>query len=214
MTTEEHIIIRIQRVADRVPEHIQYLAGYMVFFQLADHRPQFDCQCTPQQKKLILLGNPEPRKPSPHRVDSLSGAAVGVIEHILHLNWAVFQSFSQINCIGNHPSQREQCTDRRLTLMDRAESVLQEGADLVLAARYHVYGWDFGRAADVGFGILVDNLLRCHLKLPGNVKDIPAVEQDRVLMLAAFAAFPAFELELGIEIHRLPLDFFRAALFC
>ena len=77
-----------------------------------------------------------------------------------------------------------------------------------------MYDWDFGRAADVRLGIFIDDLLRCHLKLSGDVENISAVEQDRVLVLTALAAFSAFEAEFGIQIHQLPFDFFRAALFC
>ena len=74
--------------------------------------------------------------------------------------------------------------------------------------------WDLGCAADVGLGILVDDLLRRHLKLPGNVKDIFGTEQDCVLVLATFAAFPTFELKFTVQVHQLPLDYFCATLFC
>lgn len=39
------------------------------------------------------------------------------------------------------------------------------------------------------------------------------VKKDRVLMLTAFAAFPALESELRIQVHQLPLDFFHLTLF-
>ena len=60
--------------------------------------------------------------------------------------------------------------------MNRAEAIFQEGADLAFTARDHVDNWDSGCAADVGFGILLDNRLRRHMKLPGNAKDIPGIE--------------------------------------
>jgi len=60
--------------------------------------------------------------------------------------------------------------------------------------------------------MLLDNLLQRHLKFTSNIEDIPAVEQDRVLVLAALAAFPALEAELAVQVHQLPLNFFCAAL--
>ena len=47
---------------------------------------------------------------------------------------------------------------------------------------------NFGCAAYVRLGIFVDDLLHCQLKFAGNVKDVSGVEQDRVLVLAAFSA--------------------------
>ena len=97
--------------------------------------------------------------------------------------------------------------------MNGAETILQEGTNLVFAARNHVYDWDFGRAADVRLGIFIDDLLRCHLKLSGDVENISAVEQDRVLVLTALATLSTLESELAVQVHQLPLDFLCAALF-
>ena len=131
-------------------------------------------------------------------MDLLSGAAVNIVEYVLYLNLTVFQSLFQFLCIDNHPSQREQRADGRLAVMDRAEAIPQKRANCILSARDHVDNWDPGCAADVRLGILVDDFLRRHMKLPGNVKDIPRGEQDRVLMLAAFATFPALESEFTV----------------
>ena len=76
-----------------------------------------------------------------------------------------------------------------------------------------MYDWDFGRAADVSLGILIDDLLRCHLKLSGDVENISAVEQDRVLVLTALATLSTLESELAVQVHQLPLDFLYAAFF-
>lgn len=91
--------------------------------------------------------------------------------------------------------------------MDGAQAILQKGANCILTARDH-----FGCAAYVRLGIFVDDLLHRQLKFAGNVKDVSGVEQDRVLVLAAFATFPALEAELAVQVHQLPLDFFCAAL--
>ena len=74
--------------------------------------------------------------------------------------------------------------------------------------------WNFRCAADIRLGILIDDFLRCHLKLSGDVENISAVEQDRVLVLTALAALSTLESELAVQVHQLPLDFFCAALFC
>ena len=74
-------------------------------------------------------------------------------------------------------------------LSGAVEAVFQEGTNLVFAARNHVNDRDSGCVADVRPGILIDDLLRCYLKFSGDVKNISAVEQDRVLV---FAALPTF----------------------
>lgn len=72
---------------------------------------------------------------------------------------------------------------------------------------------NFGCAADVGFCVSVNNLsCRC-LQLSGDVEDVSGCEKNRVLMPTAFAAFPALESELRIQVHQLPLDFFHLTLF-
>lgn len=76
-----------------------------------------------------------------------------------------------------------------------------------------MYDRDFGRAADVGFGIFVDNCFHRHLEFMCNIENVSRVEQNRVLMLAALAAFSAFEPKFTIQVHQLPLDVFCAALF-
>ena len=96
--------------------------------------------------------------------------------------------------------------------MDGAQAILQKGANCILTARDHVDNQNFGCAAYVRLGIFVDDLIHRQLKFAGNVKDVSGVEQDRVLVLAAFATFPALEAELAVQVHQLPLDFFCAAL--
>ena len=61
---------------------------------------------------------------------------------------------------------------------------------------------DSGCVADVRPGILIDD--RCYLKFSGDVKNISAVEQDRVLV---FAALPTFEPELAVQVHQLAARF-------
>jgi hypothetical protein len=82
----------------------------------------------------------------------------------------------------------------------------------ILTARDHVDNRNFGCASYVRLGIFVDDLLHSQLKFAGNVKDIFGAKQNRVLVLAALAAFPALEAELAVQVHQLPLDFLCAAL--
>lgn len=81
---------------------------------------------------------------------------------------------------------------------DRDLSGCHLGAARVICLRAGFrYGlWTSPCAADVGFGVFADYLLWGFLKFPGNVEDVSAVEQDRVLVRAAFATFPALEAEL------------------
>ena len=71
---------------------------------------------------------------------------------------------------------------------------------------------NLGCAADVDLGVFVDDLPGCHPKLFRNIENITGIEQDRVLVRTAFATPAALEVELRIQIHQLPLDFFHVAL--
>ena len=122
---------------------------------------------------------PESCKPLPHRVDSHAGAAVGINQHILHFDRAVLQSAFQCLRVDNYPPQREQRTDSRFAVMNGAETVLQERANCILSARDHVNDRNFGCAADVGFGIFVDNCFHRHLEFMCNIENVSRVEQNR-----------------------------------
>ena len=54
--------------------------------------------------------------------------------------------------------------------------------------------------------------LGCTVSFVSNIENISGAKQNRVLVLAAFAAFPALEAELAVQVHQLPFDFFCAAL--
>ena len=72
---------------------------------------------------------------------------------------------------------------------------------------------DFGRTADVSLSVLIDDLLGGYLEFSSNVENISAIEENSVLMRTALAAFLALKVELGVQVHQLPLNFFCAA-FC
>lgn len=63
--------------------------------------------------------------------------------------------------------------------MNGAETVLQERANCILSARDHVNDRNFGCAADVGFGIFVDNCFHRHLEFMCNIENVSRVEQNR-----------------------------------
>ena len=78
-----------------------------MLFQLADHPVQHGSQPAPQQEKLVMLRNPEPRKPFSHRMDLLPGAAIDIIEHVLYFDLSALHSFFQFLCVKDYPTQRE-----------------------------------------------------------------------------------------------------------
>ena len=99
--------------------------------------------------------------------------------NVLYFDLTVFQSFFQRLCVEGYPPQWEQGADRRLTVMNGAEAILQKGANCILSTGNHVNDRDFGCTADVRFGILVDDFFHRHLEFMCNIENVSRVEQNR-----------------------------------
>ena len=67
-----------------------------------------------------------------------------------------------------------------------------------------------GVSADISLGIGLSHLLHSHVLLLGNVVDIPGIEDDCVLVDAAFPAPAALEPKLGIQVQQVILQMLNA----
>ena len=185
----------------------------MCLLQLPHHRAGADKEPVPADEELIVLSDPEPGQPLPHRIDVLGGPTVDIIYDIAHLNIVQLLLQRQGAVEPDHAAQREQGTDGGLAVMHTAAPIDQQRTGVLRAAGDHMDNGHPTVTPGIDFRGLLNDLLHGLTKFMGDVIDIARREDDGVLILTAFTAATTFEAECGVQIHQVLFQLIRIATF-
>jgi hypothetical protein len=105
--------------------------------------------------------------------------------------------------------QREHAADCRLDLMDGAPAVLQQNAVIVIALGSQSDDGDSGVITDMEHAILVVEINRTDLQLPGHLEDIHRAQDDIIPVGTAFATLIAVEFEGIVQAYSHGFDILK-----